>query len=135
MRKRLIYAIAVVIVIALVIISALPIVRPRYFAWTRGESFFELSIQGVLPPHGGQRGIHVERFSLGPDLRFRVLTIDFAFVAWEFVITEHMPVATPNHAMQRTARQRDMCAFRVCHPPAARGDSFTGLAVADLVSR
>jgi hypothetical protein len=107
MRRRLIYAIAIVIVIALVIISALPIMRPRYFAWSRGESFFELSIEGVLPPHGGQRGIHVERFSVGPDLRFRVLTIDFAFVAWDFVITEHMPVGTPNQSLQPTAGRSD----------------------------
>jgi hypothetical protein len=41
----------------------------------------------------------------------------------------------PNQAMQRTARWRDMCALSVCHPPAAHGESCTGLAVADLLSR
>ena len=93
---------------ALLIISALPIIRPRYFAWNRGESFFELSIEGFLPPHGAQRGIHFETFPLGPHLRFRVLSIDFAFVAWEFVITEHLPVERPNQALERTAAR---CAF------------------------
>jgi hypothetical protein len=156
MRKRVvIYATAVMIATALLIISALPIIRPRYFAWSRGKSFFELSIQGFLPPHGAQRGIHFETFPLGPELRFRVLSIDFAFVAWEFVITEHLPVERPNQAMpglgsaslksnlpsivrarlQRTASEPAIYLLRVCHPRLGCESRFLELAVADLVSR
>jgi hypothetical protein len=41
----------------------------------------------------------------------------------------------PNQAMQRTASKVVTDIVRVCHPPAARGESFTGFPVADLVSR
>jgi hypothetical protein len=42
---------------------------------------------------------------------------------------------TPNKAMQRTARKRTIHFMRVCHPPAVCVDRFSGLAVADLLSR
>lgn len=42
---------------------------------------------------------------------------------------------TPNHPMQRTASQRAIYSLRVCQPPVDCVARFTGLAVADLVSR
>ena len=41
----------------------------------------------------------------------------------------------PNQAVQRTASQPAICLLRVCHPPFGCESRFTGLAVADLVSR
>jgi hypothetical protein len=41
----------------------------------------------------------------------------------------------PNQVMQRTARSRMMHFMSVCHSPVQCIESFTGLAVADLVSR
>jgi len=74
-----------------------------------------MSIQGFLPPHGGRRGIHYETFPLGDDLRFRVFVVDLAFVAWEFVLTEHIPVQRPNQAMRLTASKLTIYRGGFCH--------------------
>ncbi len=44
-------------------------------------------------------------------------------------------LAGPNQAMQRTARRAPIHFMSVCHPPFGCESRFTGLAVADLVSR
>jgi hypothetical protein len=49
-------------------------------------------------------------------------------------VTRHF-TATPNQAMQRTASQPTIYVLSVCHPPFGCESRFTGLAVADLVSR
>ena len=41
----------------------------------------------------------------------------------------------PNQAKQRTASKAATDVLRVCHPRSGCGSRFTGLAVADLVSR
>jgi hypothetical protein len=41
----------------------------------------------------------------------------------------------PNQAMQRTASQPTIYGLRICHPRFGGVARFTGLAVADLVSR
>ena len=41
----------------------------------------------------------------------------------------------PNQAMQRTASQPAIYVVRLCHPPLRSVARFSGLAVADLVSR
>jgi len=46
-----------------------------------------------------------------------------------------MNTPTPNRAMLRTANQPTICRRRVCHPPFGCDLPFTGLAVADLLSR
>jgi hypothetical protein len=46
-----------------------------------------------------------------------------------------IPTKAPNHAMQLTASRAAIDVQRVCHPPFGCVARFTGLAVADLVSR
>jgi hypothetical protein len=46
-----------------------------------------------------------------------------------------MKRTTPNQAMQRTASKAAIELLHVCHPPVGCVARFTGLAVADLVSR
>jgi len=45
------------------------------------------------------------------------------------------PRTKPHQTMQRTASQAVMYALRLCHPPVGSVVRFSGLAVADLVSR
>jgi hypothetical protein len=76
-------------VVLLFVLSAIPIIHPLRFSWHGGVS--DLAITGYLPPHGGERGIHVSDSPLGDSIRIRTLAIDFAFVAWEFVLSERLP--------------------------------------------
>jgi hypothetical protein len=41
----------------------------------------------------------------------------------------------PNQVMHQTASQASIYVLRVCHPPFGCESRFSGLAVADLVSR
>jgi hypothetical protein len=51
------------------------------------------------------------------------------------IIYIDLTLKTPNQGMQRTARRTAFYSMRVCHPHLDCESRFTGLAVADLVSR
>ena len=58
-----------------------------------------------------------------------------AVLAWVAASYWFQATPTPNHAIRRTASRAAIYAVSVCHPPVHCESRFTGLAVADLVSR
>jgi hypothetical protein len=92
MRKPVFISVGVIVAVIVATAATLPIIRPRYFCWTRGGSLVELNIRGILTPHGGKRGFHCDTF-LGLDARVRICALNLAFVAWEFELSQ--PHAKP----------------------------------------
>ena len=102
--RRVLLGTAIFAMLALFVLAALPIVRARQFFSRNGAR--ELSIQGFLPPHGGERGIHFYDTRAG-ELRIRSLTVDFRVVAWQFDLVEpYFYRERPNHAMELTTSRR-----------------------------
>jgi hypothetical protein len=87
-RRRLLWIAVIAAALFVLVLGAIPIIHPLRFFWRTGEC--DLQISGYLPPHGGERGVHLYDARLESVVRIRTLAIDFAFVAWEFVLTERV---------------------------------------------
>jgi hypothetical protein len=122
---------ALVLTIVLLLANALWSVL--FFRWRDlRASFIAFSLMQCSSPHWSS-------FSPGHIFSatscFRVTAFILSMLLDGAIIYIDLTLQTPNQAMQRTASSTAFYFMRVCHPHLDCESCFTGLAVADLVSR